>query len=463
MKKLWKNILLIIAVACMTFGVASCSSQKAISAYEIAVKNGFKGTETEWLASLKGADGTDGKTFTVEDLYETAKKEGFEGSLLDFIKSTGLDVEVNENNDTKTIAQNVTSVVSVYCGFSQVKTTGGLFGGKQTTEYYASAGAGVIIDINKSAGNALIVTNYHVLYDVESREKISNNIYVYGYGDLFRFSPELNGEKGGGLAARFVGGAKKYDIALILVEGKVEGLKNKTAATMGDSNNLILGEKTYAIGNPRGKGIAVTAGTISLDSEYIEMADLDGNGAAEYRVLRTDAPINLGNSGGGLFNVKGELIGIVNGKSNLANFDDVGYALPISMVKNVCANIMANGGKTNEGAVKKAMLGATISTISSFGMLDEQGHLKTVETFAVAEAAPIGKADYQKFSVGDVFLTMQINNGEKYPLTRLFQLDDYLLNVRLGDKVHFEIRNASGNTEIVTIHFNDKGYFATYA
>jgi serine protease Do len=446
----------------MTFGAASCSGQKAISAYEIAVKNGFKGTEAEWLASLKGADGNDGEDITVEDLYEAAKKEGFDGSLLDFIQSLGVEADIKENNDMEMIANNVSSVVSVCCGFSKVTTSGGLFGGQQKTEYYISAGAGVIIDLDKESGNALVVTNYHVVYDMESREKISNMIYLYGYGDLLRFNSEPKGEKGDGFEARYVGGAMNYDIALLRVEGKVDSLKNKTEAKMGDSNTVSLGEKVFAIGNPKGDGHAVTSGIISVDSEYIQMTSLAGNGSLEFRVIRTDAPINGGNSGCGLFNAKGELIGIVNAKHSSTGVDNIGYALPISQIKNLCDNIMDNGGETNKGVVKRALLGVTVSATSSSGMLDENGKLQIVETFSVAEAAHAGKAAYQKFNVGDTFLTMQINDGEKYPLTRLFQVNDYLLTVRLGDKVHFEIRNANGNIETVTVDFDEESYFTIY-
>ena len=456
-------MLTIAIVACMAFSVVSCSGNKAISAYEIAVKNGFVGTEAEWLASLKGANGKDAESFTIEDLYEAAKAEGFQGSLLDFIHSLGSDLNVQENNDTQMIANNVTSVVSVYCGFSEVTTSGGLFGGQQTTTYYASGGSGVILDIDKESGNALIVTNYHVLYNLDSREKISNNIYVYGYGDILHFNPEPNGEKGGGIPARFVGGAMDYDVALLRVEGKVEALKNKTAAVIGSSDDLKLGEKVFAIGNPKGGGISVTTGIISVDSEYIEMLSPDERRTLQFRVMRTDTPTNKGNSGGALFDVNGELIGITNAKHGSTEVENIAYALPISKVIKLCENIMDNGGKTNNGVVKRAVLGSTYSIISSSGVIDGNGDLRIVETVAISEAASRGKAAYQKFRVGDVLLSMQINNGEKIAITRLFQVDDYLLNVRLGDKVHFEVRNATGNTQTVTIHFNDEGYFTTYS
>ena len=85
-----------------TIGLASCN--KAISAYEIAVKNGFQGTEEQWLESLHGDNGNDGADFDIYDAYENAKaKDGFEGSFEEFLKQY-LSVTISEDNDTKAIA-----------------------------------------------------------------------------------------------------------------------------------------------------------------------------------------------------------------------------------------------------------------------------------------------------------------------------------------------------------------------
>ena len=456
MKKIWKRIISVLCVACMAVGFTACKDD-AVTAYEIAVENGFVGTEAEWLASLHGANGEDGQSFTIEDLYAAAKAEGFEGSLLEFIQSLGVDVK--ENNDTDTIANNVMSVTSIYCGFSKTVKTGGLFQPNHSeTTYYASAGAGVILDLNKQAGNALIVTNYHVLYDAESDAKgISEDIYVYGYGDLLRFDPRPNGDKGGGMKATYVGGAMDYDIALLKVEGKVKELKNATEAELGNSEEVRLGEKVFAIGNPKGEGIAVTAGVISTDSEYITMASTDGQRTVDYRVMRTDAAINSGNSGGALFDANGKLIGITNAKYASEDVDNVGYALPITQVKNLCDNMLAN-----DGVVKRAMLGVKVSTTDSYASLKD-GRLQLFETFAVAEAAGKDGSSYNKFNVGDIFLTMKVNDGEEVTLTRQYQVNDLLLTVRLNDTVTFKMKDfGNGNQKTVSITFDKESYFTLY-
>lgn len=461
MKKIWKRIISAACVACMAFGFTACKDD-SITAYEIARENGFTGTEEEWLASLHGANGSDGKDLTIEDLYAAAKAEGFEGSLIEFIQSLGVDVR--ENNDTDTIAKNVMSVMSIYCGFSKTAQTGGIFQPNRTeTTYYASAGAGVIIDLNYQAGNALIVTNYHVLYDADSdAEGISEEIYVYGYGDLLRFDPQPDGEKGGGMKARYVGGAMDYDIALLRVEGEVNKLKNATVAEFGVSEEVRLGEKVFAIGNPNGEGISVTSGVISTDSEYITMTSTDGQRTVDYRVMRTDAAINSGNSGGGLFDADGKLVGITNAKYASEDVDNVGYALPITQVKNLCDNMMANGGNTNEGVVKRALLGVKVSTIDSSATYQD-GKITLTETFVIAEAAEKGASSYGKFNVGDTFVSMKINGGEEILLTRQYQVNDLLLTVRLNDTVTFKMKDTSGSLKTVPVTFDKESYFTVYS
>ena len=103
----------------MAVGFTACdfSDENAKSAYEIAVENGFTGTEAEWLNSLRGANGSDGSDLDINDVYDAAVQNGYEGTFLEFLKEY-LSADISENNDTETIAHNMMSVVSVYCGFT---------------------------------------------------------------------------------------------------------------------------------------------------------------------------------------------------------------------------------------------------------------------------------------------------------------------------------------------------------
>ena len=120
MRKILKGLCSVFCVALLLGGASSCQS---ISAYDIAVKNGYQGTEEQWLESLRGQDGEDGKDgqdLTASDLYETAKANGYEGSYLDFCKDI-LKIDTPKEDHVDSIASNITSVVSIYCAFSKTE------------------------------------------------------------------------------------------------------------------------------------------------------------------------------------------------------------------------------------------------------------------------------------------------------------------------------------------------------
>lgn len=464
MRKISKCLLSIACLGVLAVGGVGCS-QKNLTAYDLAVQNGFQGTEAEWLLSLRGANGQDGDDFNAEAFYQAAVANGYEGTFLDFCKT--LNLTIAPNNDTVTIADNVRSAVSIYCRYSVTTSGNSWFGQGGKTTYKSQAGSGVIVELNKEAGNALIITNYHVVYNLESDQKgILSDIWVYPYGAHKGFSAEKGDEYGDGIKATYVGGAMDYDIAVLRVEGS-EYIKNSvvTAAKIGDSDSVLIGEETFVVGNPAGAGIAVTNGILSVDSEYISISALDNRDenhdgyvdGIPFRVMRTSAAINSGNSGGGLFNANGELIGIVNAKSAGSTTDNMGYALPITQVKQVYDNILANGDR-----VKQAMLGIMVSKTSSKAVVDDNGNLSIVEEFTVTTVNKGGAAE-GKLSVGDVFISAAVNGGTTKVFTRRHQLTDVLLSVRKGDTVTLVIRNSSGNEETVTIAFDKNAYFTEYA
>ena len=464
MRKIFNSILAIFCLGALSLSLFGCGGER-ITAYEIAVQNGFQGTEAEWLLSLHGANGEDGEDLDAEQLYQTAVQQGYEGSFLDFCKT--LNIDVPQNNDTVTIAENVRSVVSIYCRYSVTTEGGGWLGNGGTKTYSSQAGSGVIVELNKEAGNALIITNYHVIYKKESDQAgVLDDIWIYPYGAYNRFSAATGDESGDGIKATYVGGAMDYDIAILKVEGSAYIQNSEvTEAKIGNSDTVRLGEETFVIGNPAGAGIAVTNGIISVDSEYITMGalddrDTDRDGKVDgvsFRVVRTSAAITGGNSGGGMFNAKGELIGIVNAKSASSTADNMGYALPITQVKAVYENILANGNK-----VKRATLGIMVTTTASKAVVDGDGHLTIEEQFAVATAAKLGSAAYKKLNAGDIFVSATVN-GVTTVFTREYQLAHVLLSVRKGDSVTFVVRNSSGKEVTTTIVFDKDSYFTTYA
>ena len=202
MKKIWTAAVALGCTAVMAVSFSACdfSAFGSKSAYEIAVENGFTGTESDWLKSLHGADGSDGADLDIEEVYAAAVKNGYEGTFLEFLEEY-LSADVSENNDTDVIAHNMMSVVSIYSGFRVTEQTAGWpFGGTVTTTSLAwAAGSGVIYDLNKEAGNAYVVTNFHVVYDAESDSGIADYIYLSVYGG--RTKIDMNtGEKTDGFA-----------------------------------------------------------------------------------------------------------------------------------------------------------------------------------------------------------------------------------------------------------------------
>lgn len=486
MKKIWKTILCGALTLTTLLSLTACQKETVINAYDIAVKNGFIGTEQEWLQSLHGADGENGKDLKIEDIYAWAKEQGFDGTYQEFLQSLGL--EVNEDNNTETIAKNITSTVEICCGFTRTvnRTVG--WGQTQSTTYAsASAGSGVIYNINRQAGTAIIITNYHVIYSnsmtildggqyqtvtgVDQTNGISDCVYVYPYGELNYFSSGdtngdtvLDGERGDtnhGIKAQVIGGAMDYDIAILQTSVNNEYFGENgmaTQAELGDSNTATVGEKVFAVGNANGMGISVTSGALSVESEYIQMGKTDGsNTAVRYRVMRTDSAINHGNSGGGLYNAQGKLIGITNAKNVEDETDNMGYALPITQVKYLVENMLDN--RALGGYVSKATLGiTTLINSSSAKMID--GKLTIVEECVVGSTPEAGSASYNKLKHGDILKSVTIKE-KNYPLTRNFYLPELLLTVRGGETISIEVIR-DGKTESVEITFNSS-HFTKYA
>ena len=185
------------------------------------------------------------------------------------------------------------------------------------------AGSGVII-----SSDGYIITNNHVITD-EDTGKVADTVTV-------RLTDSTE------YTAKVIGHDSDSDIAVIKIDAK-----NLSAATLGTSGSLKVGEQVIAVGNPLGElGGTVTSGIISSTNREITV---DNN---IMNLIQIDAAINPGNSGGGLFNMKGELIGIVNAKSTGSNVEGLGFAIPIDEAGKVAEELMSNGyvsGKTYIG------------------------------------------------------------------------------------------------------------------
>ena len=155
--------------------------------------------------------------------------------------------------------------------------------------------------------------------------------------------------------AKLIGKDSKTDTAVIKIEAK-----NLKYAILGDSSTLEVGDLAVVIGNPLGElGGTVTSGIISALEREIS---IDGK---KMNLIQTDAGVNPGNSGGGLFNANGELVGIVTAKSSGIDIENLGFAIPVNDIKNVVDDLVEHGYATNRAFLGVALKDTSYSTFNN--------------------------------------------------------------------------------------------------
>ncbi len=304
---------------------------------------------------------------------------------------------------------------------------------------YGSSGAGVIFKV--ANGKAFIITNYHVVYDsnCNTANKISNKIQVLLYGA--EYSDYV-------IDAEYVGGSANYDIAVIAIDSsKLNGACGP--CEIADSNAVCVGDTAIAIGNPEGEGISATSGIISVDSEEISVDILNNKSPFDLRVMRIDTAVNHGNSGGGLFDKNGRLIGIVNAKTSDDSVEGIGYAIPSNIAYAVANNIIDNCYGTENEAVKRPMLGITITINGSKAVTNSEGRVVIEEEVYVVEVAS-GSISYGKFKVNDILKSVKLGDKE-LKVTRQFHVIDFMLNARVGDTVYTTVERDGEEITIETV------------
>ena len=297
-------------------------------------------------------------------------------------------------------AQNVNSTVGIRTSI----TTN--YWGYQTQA--AAAGSGFIL-----SADGYILTNYHVVED-------SNSITVSLYD-------------GTEYDATLVGCDESNDIAVLKIDA--EGL---TPVVLGDSDNLNVGDQVVAIGNPLGElTFSLTTGVVSaLNREVTLSSNVTMN------LIQTDCAINSGNSGGALFNLYGEVIGITNAKysssssSSEASIDNIGFAIPLNHVKNIVKSIIETG------SITKPYIGVTVSSVSS----EAQGYgLPTGAAVRSVEAdSPAAKAGLEENDI--------ITEVDGTAINSSTELVNYVGEKTPGDELTFKVYRQGEELELtVTI------------
>ena len=251
-------------------------------------------------------------------------------------------------------AANVNSTV----GITTSVTTN--YWGYQSTS--AASGSGFII-----SSDGYVLTNYHV---VEDSRSISVSMY-----------------NGTSYDAVLIGYDESNDIAVLKIDAQ-----NLPSVILGDSDNLNVGDGVLAIGNPLGElTFTLTTGAVSAKDREVTFS-----GNITMKLLQTDCAINSGNSGGALFNLYGEVIGVTNAKystssSSSASIDNIGFAIPINSIKNIVESII------EKGYISKPYIGISVSDVSE--ETQQYGIPAGAAVQSVTENAPAQKAGLQK---GDV-------------------------------------------------------------
>lgn len=278
------------------------------------------------------------------------------------------------------------------------------------TSVASAEGSGIII-----SEDGYILTNNHVVnssstssfYEVEEASKVTVKLY----NDDTEYE------------AKIIGTDEQTDLAVIKIDKT--GL---TAAELGDSDGVQVGEFAMAIGNPLGLSSSVTSGIISAVNR--EVTDEDGN---TYVALQTDASINSGNSGGALVNSQGQVIGVNTLKLSGTGVEGVGFAIPINSTKDITDQLI----KYNK--VKRPYIG--IGGIE----LDEQTakannlvvgiYVKQLEDFSAAEKGGV--------KVGDVITEV---DGQK--VTTMDEVNEIKNKKNIGDTITLKVYRNGKYTDL---------------
>lgn len=291
------------------------------------------------------------------------------------------------------------------------------FGGTQQYEV-EGAGTGVIVGENDT--ELLIATNYHV---VEGATSLS-----VGFVDEQSAEAQVKGTD--------------VDNDLAVVSVKLSDIPDDTMdqikiATIGDSDELQLGDQVVAIGNALGYGQSVTSGYVSALDRDLTLTYEDGTTITSTGLIQTDAAINSGNSGGALLNMNGELIGINEAKSSStssgASVDNVGFAIPIDKAQSSLQEMMNQETREKVDEDQASYLGIQGSDVSA-EVSELYGVPSGVVVEEVVENGPAAEAGIQK---GDI-----ITEFDGRTISSMEQLQQTLEYYAAGEEVDVTVQRS---------------------
>ena len=300
-------------------------------------------------------------------------------------------------------------------GINVTYSVNSIFYGNQGTA--SAQGSGVIISTD-----GYILTNNHVVNS-------SSSSSFYELGKASKITVQLYNDDTE-YEATIIGTDEQTDLAVIKIDK--DGL---TAAELGDSDSVQVGEFCMALGNPLGLGSTVTDGIVSAVNRKV--TDEDGN---SYTAIQTNAAINSGNSGGALVNSQGQVIGINTLKVSGDGVEGVGFAIPINSTKDIIDQLI------EYNKVKRPYLGIggieVDEDTAKANNLTVGIYVKTLENFSAAEKAGI--------KVGDVII-----KAEGKDVETMDELNEIKNSKKIGDKMTLTIWR-DGKTQDITVTLQEQ-------
>lgn len=331
------------------------------------------------------------------------------------------------------VEETMPSIVSITTkSVEEVQSYYGMFGqyGAYSPEQREVQGSGSGIIIGKNDTELLIATNYHV---VDGAETLS-----VGFCDSTACEAKVKGYD------------SEKDLAVVAVS--LDDIDSDTMdaisiATIGNSDNLKVGEQVVAIGNALGYGQSVTTGIVSAKNRQLNsddtVGDYDSDSNSATNLIQTDAAINPGNSGGALLNMNGEVVGINSAKLASTEVEGIGYAIAISDVTDTIESLMNE--ETRDKVEDHGVLGITVQTVDS-AVTEAYGVPEGVLVREVTEGGAADDAGIEARSIITKFAGKTVTNKE--------QLVDFLSYYEPGEDVELTIEVPDGKEykeETVTV------------
>lgn len=432
--------------------IEKTSSEGLVDYYTITYSDGstYTFTVTNGKDGAAGKDGQDGQNateITVNDVFEFYKQNGHADATVDEFLEAYLTVDYKQptQGDLTALSSLFRSGMKMYSVYEKKNKIG-------ITEQVASAGSAVLYKVDENY--AYILTNYHMIYDENalSADKTPIKIFAYMYGSDYSPVKTSTGniivQDDFALTCEYVGGSADCDVAVI--KTPISDLEDKYpyAQTVTINQEYEVGQTVYALGNPGGMGVSLTKGIVSVD---LEVVTLDVAGVRNYYLLRTDADLDHGSSGGGLFNEDGEFVALCNSGDD--DITSMNYAIPASTAVPCAEGILYyNGLSATDHSTYRLHLGITVQENNCRYVYDEDSKKgKIVADVTLNEAPESGSvAKTLGIEEGDIIRAIIVND-KRTEITRKVNMDNVLMQIRAGNRV--KIAYERGGAETVSDEF----------